>query len=66
MMPEMDGPTMIAEAGKSLRKAKVIFMSGYAEAAMRDKLDTMPEAGYLQKPFSVNVVAAKVKEALSA
>ena len=65
MMPEMDGPTMIAEGKSYLKQAKVIFMSGYAEGSMRDKLDTMPEAGYLQKPFSLKVVAAKVKDALS-
>ena len=66
MMPEMDGPTLIQEAGAKLGGAKVIFMSGYAEAAMRDKLEAIEDAGYLQKPFSLKVVAAKVKEALSA
>jgi two-component system cell cycle sensor histidine kinase/response regulator CckA len=66
MMPEMDGPTLIQEAGDKLGGAKVIFMSGYAEAAMRDKLEAIEDAGYLQKPFSLKVVAAKVKEALSA
>ena len=65
MMPEMDGPSMITEAKPHLKSAKVIFMSGYAEGAMQDKLATLPEAGYLQKPFSLKVVAAKVKDALS-
>ncbi|WP_306253130.1 ATP-binding protein [Parvularcula sp. IMCC14364] len=64
MMPEMDGPTLIQEAGDKLGKAKIIFMSGYAETAMRDKLGAIEGAGYLQKPFSIKVVAAKVKEAL--
>ena len=66
MMPEMDGPTLIQEAGERLKGAKVIFMSGYAEGTMRDKLANIDGAGYLQKPFSLKVVAAKVKEALSA
>ncbi|GGD00383.1 ATP-binding protein [Aquisalinus flavus] len=65
MMPEMDGPTFIQEAGERLGKAKVIFMSGYAETAMRDKLEAIEGAGYLQKPFSLKTVAAKVKEALA-
>ncbi|MBB4658678.1 response regulator [Parvularcula dongshanensis] len=65
MMPEMDGPTLIAEAGEKLRGAKVIFMSGYAETAMRDKLSETQGAGYLQKPFTLKKVAATVKEALS-
>ncbi|MCI5047484.1 MAG: response regulator [Aquisalinus sp.] len=64
MMPEMDGPTLIQEAGDKLGNAKVIFMSGYAETAMRDKLGAIEGAGYLQKPFSIKVVASKVKEAL--
>ena len=65
MMPEMDGPTFIQEAGERLGKAKVIFMSGYAETAMRDKLEAIEGAGYLQKPFSLKTVAAKVKDALA-
>ena len=64
MMPEMDGPTLIQEAGDKLGNAKIIFMSGYAETAMRDKLGAIEGAGYLQKPFSIKVVASKVKEAL--
>ncbi|MGV6801562.1 MAG: ATP-binding protein, partial [bacterium] len=65
MMPEMDGPTLIQEAGEQLGGAKVIFMSGYAEGAMRDKLDMIEGSAYLQKPFTMKTVAAKVKEALA-
>ncbi|MEM7739913.1 MAG: ATP-binding protein [Pseudomonadota bacterium] len=65
MMPEMDGPTLIEEAGEKLRGAQVVFMSGYAEAAMRDKLNTIEGARYLQKPFTLTTVAAVVKEALT-
>lgn len=64
MMPEMDGPTLITEAGDKLKGAKVIFMSGYAEAAMRDKLQMIEGARYLQKPFTLKSVAATVKEAM--
>ena len=65
MMPEMDGPTLIEEAGDKLQGAQVVFMSGYAEAAMRDKLNTIEGARYLQKPFTLTTVAAVVKEALT-
>ena len=64
MMPEMDGPTLITQAGDKLDGAKVIFMSGYAETAMREKLSEIDGAGYLQKPFTLKRVAAAVKEAL--
>ncbi|MEM1409792.1 MAG: ATP-binding protein, partial [Pseudomonadota bacterium] len=66
MMPEMDGPTLIEEAGDKLNGAKVVFMSGYAEAAMREKLNTIEGARYLQKPFTLTSVAGVVKEALAA
>ncbi|NRA30976.1 MAG: response regulator [Parvularculaceae bacterium] len=66
MMPEMDGPTLIQEAGDKLKGAKVVFMSGYAEAAMREKLNTIEGAKYLQKPFTLTSVAAVVKESLTA
>jgi two-component system cell cycle sensor histidine kinase/response regulator CckA len=65
MMPEMDGPTLIQEAGEKLRGAKVVFMSGYAETAMREKLNEIEGARYLQKPFTLTSVAAVVKEALT-
>lgn len=66
MMPEMDGPTLIQEAGDKLQGAKVIFMSGYAEEAMRDKLDAIDGAAYLQKPFTLKKIAATVKDAMTA
>ena len=65
MMPEMDGPTLVQTASERIKDAKVIFMSGYAEGAMREKLDQIKGAGYLQKPFTLKTVAAKVKEALA-
>ncbi|MEL7486024.1 MAG: ATP-binding protein, partial [Pseudomonadota bacterium] len=67
MMPEVDGPTMIerARAEQNLT-ASVIFMSGYAETAVREQLDRIDGAGYIQKPFPMASLGAKVKEALSA
>ena len=65
MMPEIDGPTLIARARKELGlKAKVIFMSGYAESAVRDQLDSVEGAAYIQKPFTLKGLAVKVKSAL--
>lgn len=64
MMPEMDGPTLITQAGDKLAGAKVIFMSGYAQTAMQDKLAEIEGAGYLQKPFTLKKVAAAVKDAM--
>ena len=67
MMPEVDGPTLVerarAERGLS---AGVIFMSGYAESNVREQLDKIEDAGYIQKPFPMAALGAKVKETLSA
>ncbi|MBB5517601.1 response regulator [Amphiplicatus metriothermophilus] len=66
MMPAMDGPTLVEHARADLGlKAKVIFMSAYAEAALREQLDAIEEAGYIQKPFTLKGLAAKVKETLA-
>ena len=65
MMPVLDGPTMISKAREAHGlTAKVIFMSGYAEAAVRDQLDAVDGAGYLQKPATLQVIASSVKAAL--
>lgn len=66
MMPEIDGPTLIARAREKYGlTAKVIFMSGYAENAVRTELDKVEDAGYIQKPFTLKGLAAKVKTTLT-
>ena len=65
MMNVMDGPTFVAKAREEFDlKAKVIFMSAYAEAAVRDQLDQIDGAGYIQKPFTVKGLAGMVKQTL--
>ena len=67
MMPIMDGPSMITEARDSTDiDAKIIFMSGYAEAGVRDQLAGIDDAGYIQKPFTLNAIATKIKETMAA
>jgi two-component system cell cycle sensor histidine kinase/response regulator CckA len=60
VMPEMDGPAMFAELRKRGVKAKVIFVSGYAEEAFAKNL---PEGdfGFLAKPFSIKQLIETVK-----
>lgn len=65
MMPDLDGPSMIVRARDELGlKAKVIFMSAYAEAAVQDQLAEIEGAGYIQKPFTLKNIATQVKQAL--
>lgn len=65
MMNVLDGPTFVAQAREEFGlNAKVIFMSAYAEAAVRDQLDAIEGAGYIQKPFTVKGLAGLVKHTL--
>lgn len=67
MMPIVDGPSMVAEARRDLDlKASVLFMSGYAEQAVREQLDEIDGADYIQKPFQMGDLSAKVKDILAA
>lgn len=65
MMPDLDGPSLVQKAREDLGlEAKVIFMSAYAETAVRDQLDMIDGADYIQKPFTLKGVAAQVKKTL--
>ncbi len=60
VMPEMDGPTMFAELRKRGVKAKVVFVSGYAEEAFAKNLPE-GEFGFLPKPFTLKQLIETVK-----
>ncbi len=65
MMPEVDGPTFVRRAHDEYGlNLPVIFMSGYAESAVRDQLGELTDALYIQKPFSRAELGAIVREAL--
>jgi len=66
VMPGMDGPALIQEIRARRPDIKVICISGYAEDAVRRRLDAAAEIHFLAKPFSLAALAAKVKEVLRA
>ncbi len=61
VMPEMDGPTMFGELRKRGVKAKVIFVSGYAEDAFSKNLPEGEDFGFLPKPFTLKQLIETVK-----
>ncbi len=65
MMPEMDGPKLLQQMRKTLPEMKVIFISGYAEEALRRDLAEDESFMFLPKPFSLKDLASAVKEALA-
>ena len=55
----------LADRIKHLRpEIKVLFMSGYTDDVIRQRGTLAPDVAYLQKPFSPNSLAAKVRETL--
>ncbi len=65
VMPEMDGPTMFGELRKRGVKAKVIFVSGYAEDAFDKNLPEGEAFSFLAKPFSLKQLVEAVKSQTS-
>lgn len=61
MMPQMDGPTMAGEIRRKRPDLPVLFMSGYAEAQLRESI-ALSNVAFLAKPFSV----AQLVEAVAA
>ena len=64
VMPEMDGPTMVAEARRSRPELPILFMSGYAEEQLRKSID-IEKVAFLPKPFSVQELAEAARKALA-
>jgi two-component system cell cycle sensor histidine kinase/response regulator CckA len=62
IMPEMDGPTMLAELRRRGFDAKIVFMSGYADDAFARSLPEKQEFVFLQKPFTLKQLIETVKE----
>jgi two-component system cell cycle sensor histidine kinase/response regulator CckA len=64
VMPRLDGPGLVREVKEIRSDIKVIFISGYAEDAFRQRLDSDSDIDFLSKPFSLKQLATKVKEVI--
>jgi two-component system, cell cycle sensor histidine kinase and response regulator CckA len=65
VMPEMDGPAFLKEIRKTQPDLKIIFVSGHTNEAFKTTMDSNEAFAFLQKPFSLPQLAAKVKEELT-
>ena len=63
IMPEMDGPTLITKVRAMYPKVPVIFVSGYTEDKFKGQFGE--NTWFLPKPFTLQQLAAKVKEVLA-
>ena len=64
VMPHLDGPGLARKVREISSDIKVIFISGYAEDAFRQRLGSDSDIAFLSKPFSLKQLAAKVKEVI--
>lgn len=63
IMPGMTGPEMMRKVRELRSDVTFIFISGYAEDAFREEMLEDENFRFLAKPFSLNDLAVKVKEA---
>ena len=66
VMPSMQGPTLIKEIRRLKPGMRAILMSGYAEEVFRNSPDRVDNFLFLAKPFKIQELQGKVKEALEA
>jgi len=66
VMPKMSGPELAQQMAPLRREMKVLFMSGYADDAIVQHGVLDSNAGFLQKPFTPDVLVRKVREILDA
>jgi two-component system, cell cycle sensor histidine kinase and response regulator CckA len=64
VMPEMSGRELVERIAKLRPNTKVLFMSGYTDDAIVRHGVLRPGTAYLQKPFSPDTLARKVREVL--
>jgi len=63
VMPEMNGADLAACLLRMRPELVAVFMSGYAESEVAKKMNRS-SAMHIQKPFTVNLLLARVAEAL--
>jgi two-component system, cell cycle sensor histidine kinase and response regulator CckA len=66
VMPRMSGRDAAAQIEAIRPGVKVLYMSGYADAAAAHNGDLPQPHAFLQKPFSLDVLLRKVREVLDA
>ena len=66
VMPEMGGRELAAHVRNVSPSSRVLFMSGYTEDAILRRSAVEPGTLFLHKPFTLETLRDKVREALSA
>jgi two-component system cell cycle sensor histidine kinase/response regulator CckA len=61
----MSGKSLAEKLVQIQPDLKVLFMSGYTENAIAHHSVLVPGIAFLQKPFSLTIIAAKIREVLA-
>jgi CheY-like chemotaxis protein len=64
VMPGMGGKRLVEQVQKTLPEQKVLYMSGYTDEAIGNNDDLDTGIHFIQKPFTLRGIAAKIKQAL--
>jgi len=65
VMPEMSGPEFVEKLREVRSGFKVLYTSGYTDHAIVHQNLLQPGTSFIEKPYSVEALAHKVREALS-
>jgi two-component system, cell cycle sensor histidine kinase and response regulator CckA len=66
VMPVMTGSELAARLAQTAPEIPMLFLSGYADEAIVRQGGIKPGSPFLQKPFTVDALSAKVREVLDA
>jgi CheY-like chemotaxis protein len=66
VMPHMSGKALAEQMAPKRPEMRVLYMSGYPDNSIVQHGVLEPGAGFLQKPFTLNTLEAKVREMLDA
>ncbi|HUK64802.1 MAG TPA: response regulator, partial [Dongiaceae bacterium] len=66
VMPEMNGVAMAEQATMLRPQMRVLYVSGYTDRAILRQGLLAPGTAFLQKPFTAETLAQKVREVLDA
>ncbi|MGR3467227.1 MAG: ATP-binding protein [Shimia sp.] len=61
IMPGLDGPAWVEQARAEHPNTSVVFMSGYARDAFKDRGPEVENAAFLAKPFSLQDLVTTIK-----
>ena len=64
MMPEMDGPTLVAALRVINPAVRIVGITGMSDPAGLSGLTTLALSAVLAKPFSIDMILAAIREAL--